>query len=276
MTTGDPRSAEPYIYARGNPLKFVDPLGNLSFDDIPEATDLIQAVALGAALSGIPNYLIDVNDVQSILLNAIQEKTCLDQCAAQGWELVEFIGNHNDLTLDALANLLTPPVKPPPATPPKPTFTVKTSPMPVQAAGPIHAQPTAPKLNTGIGVDGLISDNGGGILNENGAGIVSDYGNGLISERGLGVISDNSLGIVSDKGNGLISDAGGNGVAIAMPVVSNDGGSVVSNDGGSVVSNDGGSVVSNDGGSVINHDGGSSVNRGSKAPATGRAPKGKK
>ena len=251
VTTGDPRSAEPYIYARGNPLKFVDPLGNLSFDDIPEAAPLIQIVALGAALSGIPNYLIDVNDVQSLLLNAIQQQTCLDQCAAQGWELVEFIGNHNDLTLDALANLLTPPVPLPPPTPPKPTFTIGSSPMPVQAAGPIHGQPSPAKLTSGIGVDGLISDNGGGILSDNGAGIVSDYGNGLISERGLGVISDNSLGIVSEKGNGLISDAGGNGVTIATPVVSNDGGSVVSNDGGSVVSNDGGSVVSNDGGSVV-------------------------
>src|SRR6202035_3133407 len=66
ITTGDPRSSEPYIYARGNPLKYIDPRGTLSTDDLEDAGDIIVALALDSFANG-PNYKISFAAAERLL-----------------------------------------------------------------------------------------------------------------------------------------------------------------------------------------------------------------
>jgi RHS repeat-associated protein len=237
VTTGDPRSSEPYIYARGNPLKYVDPLGNLSTDDLQDAQSFLAALALTAALTGLP---VDVNDAQALLLSAINTPACSDSCAYEGWELVDFIGNNNDLNFNDLYALLTPPAPAPPPDPPAPTFVIGSSPMPVQLGLPVAAQPTLPCVGAGSG---------------GAAG----------SPTGLAPLPLPSLlasvpQLTFDAWGHLITQDGGS-------VVSNDGGSLITQDGGSLVARGGDTVlvnglayvVSNDGGSLISQDGGNII-----------------
>ena len=247
ITTGDPRSSEPYVYARGNPLKYIDPLGNLSTDDLQDAGSFLAAIGLSAALTGLP---VDVNDAQALLLSAINTPACSDSCAFEGWELVDFIGNNNDLSFSDLYGLLTPPSPPPPPTPPAPTFVMASSPMPVQLGPPVAAQPTLPCVGAGDGSEG---SNPTGVVQtgSNGNALITQDGGGLITQDGGGVVSHDGGTALPVLGAPVVSHDGGTALPVlGAPVVSHDGGTALPALGAPVVSNDGGSVVSNDGGSA--------------------------
>lgn len=237
FTTGDPRSSEPYIYARGNPLKYVDPLGNLSTDDLQDAQSFLAAIALSAALTGLP---VDVNDAQALLLSAINTPACSNSCAYEGWELVEFIGNNNDLNFNDLYALLTPPAPPPPPDPPAPTFVIGSSPMPVQLGPPVAAQSTLPCVGAGSG--GAAASPTGIAPLPLPALLASipqftfDASGNLISQDGGGVVSNDGGSLISQDGGGILARPGD-------PVLVNGLAYVVSNDGGSLISQDGGGLI---------------------------------
>ena len=252
----DPRSAEPYSYARGNPLLYIDPFGDFSLGDVTQFFG-----SLGSDF---------VNGGKAV-------GTAVANGAAATWGAIETAGSKLQNYLVSLQTHVpaaaSKPVNPPPGPViPPPSIAVQKPALLITNSVALRfckkaKQDTCPAdlvsdlqqlVNNGEGST-IISQDGSGIISQDGSGIISQDGSGIISQDGSGLTqADLTIlaKIISQDGSGNNSkgDSGGG-------VVSNDGGSVVSNDGGSVVSNDGGSVVSNDGGSVVSNDGGSALSK---------------
>jgi hypothetical protein len=220
---------------------YLDPLGSLSFDDIPEAAPLLGVIAFTSYLAtGDQNPLIGFEALLTDLANAYRNGTCVGSCYKQGNELVQFVIDHNNLSLTALSALLTPPSPPPAPDPPAPTFVIGSSPMPVQLGPPVAAQPTLPCVGAGTG-GAAGSPTGLALLPQPGLlasvpQFTFDALGNLVSQDGSGVVSHDGGSLVSENGGAVLASAGDtvlvNGRAY---VVSHDGGSLISQDGSGII-----------------------------------------
>jgi len=227
--TPDPRSAQPYAYARGNPLLYVDPMGDLSYSDLTHSADLIAAT-LWSVVTDQGFGVVHTTAVANSLKASVKAGECNAICEAEGWTFVSFVAAHEGIAWNQLNALLD-------VTPaPKPQAKLSSS---------VGGTALSPALKQSASAKGTCP-NLGCYASAAAATLVAN-GSPFISHDGAGVVATDGASFISHDGAG---------------VVSNDGGTLVSHDGGSVVSNDGGTLISQDGSGVIATDGASAVSPG--------------
>jgi RHS repeat-associated protein len=216
LTTPDPRSAEPYTYARGNPLFYVDPSGAYSWAQITTEQD-----------GRDDNSLLPIFDASLARYYALHIYDPLEN------GLFNLVSTNPGLTWLQLKNRF-----------------ASDAPKPLIARLPPTNQDVLytcnktgsclPSVTAGLAVLVNILHRGNQV-EVNATAIAAGY---VVSHDGGSFVSN----VVSHDGGSFVSNVvshdGGS-------LITQDGGSVVSNDGGSVIGHDGSSVVSNDGSSIV-------------------------
>jgi RHS repeat-associated protein len=217
LTTPDPRSAEPYTYARGNPLLYVDPSGALSWAQISTYQESVR---------GLDNWVPNITDEMAIFADIFDPNAAI---------MVSLIQSHPGLNWWDLHGL---------------ADDAPTNPIPPPSNAWILSScnktgSCSPNLVTGL--TALVLQGQGNQAEVNATAIL--LGNAVISNDGGSVISNDGGSVVSHDGGSVVSHDGGS-------LISQDGGGLISQDGGGVVSHDGGGLISQDGGGLISQDGG--------------------
>src|ERR1019366_7979068 len=160
LTTPDPRSAEPYTYARGNPLFYVDPSGALSWAQISYYQESLSALdnqvpGLAGALPLLANFL----DPNASLMFAL-----IESCPGCNWWQLHYFADD--------ANFGTTPVP----------------------ASNANALSSCLKLNTCdprlvVGLTGLVAQGLGGLAEQSAASIIALGAGNVISNDGGSIVS---------------------------------------------------------------------------------------
>ena len=232
MTTADPRSAEPYTYARGNPLFYVDPTGALTW---------VQISFYQVAVSNAHGLRVDDSHVPTLAEASSLGLSLLD---ANSLAMFNLIRNHPGVNWGDLHNF---------------AVDAPTQPAIQPAASNANALASCNKTR-GLCPNGAVTQltnlvlagQGGSVesaaisamISQDGSTLIGNDGSSLIGNDGSSLIGAGSSTLIGDGGSTLVSNASGT-------LVGPSGGTLISNDGGSVISNDGGSVISNDGGSLV-------------------------
>ncbi len=203
FASSDPLEVEPYAYASGNPLLFIDPLGTRSGPAAPydNALQLLNSIRAGQ---------LDGSDPNSYVVR-----------------FIVFVNQDPGITWTQIESKMYPPVKPAP----------KPAPKLVPGTKPLVANDI--KLDSGY----LNKSTGSCTqTNTCGAG-AAGQATQIPPPRGMSAQPDlhkDALGhlVITENGKDypVAFDSHGN-------VISHDGGSVISHDGGSVISHDGGSLI---------------------------------
>ena len=264
LTTADPRSAEPYTYARGNPLFYVDPTGALTW---------VQISFYQVAVSNAHGLRVDDSHVPTLAEASSLGLSLLD---ANSLAMFNLIRNHPGVNWGDLHNFAvdapTQPAIQPAASNanalascnktrglcPNGAVTQLTNLVLAGQGGSVESAAISAMISqdgsTLIGNDGsslvgndgssLVGNDGSSLIGTDGRSLIGNDGSSLIGNDGSSLIGAGSSTLIGDGGSTLVSNASGT-------LVGPSGGTLISNDGGSVISNDGGSVISNDGGSLV-------------------------
>ncbi len=225
--SADPRSSEPYVYANGNPLRWVDPLGN-------------------------DNVLNVLKDAGTGLLNTVIDGLKYLWSGGE-WVLqkVEGIVKSGLGTRSGTLATSIPPVHPPDPPPPDPPVWVAPAPLP-------HREITGLMLCEKLGycnAKGLISPAGIPVITLSIGKIVSNDGSSIVSNDGASVISNDGSTLVSHDGASLIGHDG----STLIRLVGVDNQDLVRLDIASLVGHDPASLIGHDGRTLVSHDGGSLI-----------------
>ncbi len=224
--TPDPRSTEPYAYARGNPLRYIDPLGDVSYNDLQDAGFVIGeliAYAVVADTFGL-STAITPEEVAEIIYDGLGSGDCVHLCTTEGFLILDVVTAYRGLNWEELNNLLTPPKPPPP--PPHPALIAAPAPIlqpksaaPTRLADPPAAPPVSPLLAPGAANDaGLLTQDGeadysrkigGGLLTQDGGGLLTQDGGGLLTQDGGGLLTQDGGGLLTQDGSSLLGKRGG-------------------------------------------------------------------
>jgi RHS repeat-associated protein len=217
----DPRSAEPYAYASGNPLRFIDPFGKDVVSDwfaeadttvlpglspLPsdEAADYAgdfydRLIALADSFSDDDDFFYYYD-----LANIVNSNLGLDW---QGWEMqVPVVGIASPLEIYQV-----------PSTPSS-TWTIGSVPAPVQTAGPVQLAPItcvcvggcggAAASTTGVASGSLLTQDGGSLLTQDGGSLLTQDGGSLIAQDGGSLIGTGGSTLIGSGGSTLIGSGG--------------------------------------------------------------------
>jgi hypothetical protein len=205
IMTNDPRASEPYSYARGNPLMYVDPLGDSAADEVQALQEAISVYVWVESVSNGGDFQVKRKDIKAFLDYAVSEKICTGLCIVEGYALLSTIHNDNQYASTLLAKLFPPLPPPPAAAPPK-----AAAPPPV-VKQPASAASTPIQLAAGSGAGsgsliaaGTVQAAGLASLITKGAAVISNDGGSLISQDGGGLISQDGGGLISQDGGGLL------------------------------------------------------------------------
>jgi RHS repeat-associated protein len=264
LTTPDPRSAEPYTYARGNPLLYVDPSGALSWAQISTYQESVR---------GLDNWVPNITDEMAIFADIFDPNAAIMVSLIQSHPGLNWWDLHG-LADDAPTNPI-----PPPSNAwilsscnktgsCSPNLVTGLTALVLQGQGnQAEVNATAILLgNAVISNDGgsVISNDGGSVVSHDGGSVVSHDGGSLISQDGGGLISQDGGGVVSHDGGGLISQDGGG-------LISQDGGGLIGNSGSTLIGNSGSTLIGNSGSTLIGNSGSTLIgNSGSTLTGIGQ------
>lgn len=193
----DPRDGSPYSYARGNPMKFHDPLGNGWFSD---------------AWNSFTGWVADTFFPPDTPPADPPDPPAPDPSYD--------VAPSPEIPPDPPADPSPAPVSSdwyaPPPDPPQPA---PDPPAPVIA-------PDATDATGGHccdGLAGLIGHDGASLIGHDGASLITSDGGGLITSDGGGLITSDGGGLITSDGGGLItSDGGGLLPPVASPIISDN------------------------------------------------------
>jgi RHS repeat-associated protein len=219
LTTPDPRSAEPYAYARGNPLFYVDPLGAVSWAQI-------SACQGNASTFDVPDLTLSCGAALFTLL--------VHHIGVSWGSLEEFYADDSPLNASA-------------------TSGSSSKPSNRDELRSCNKLPLSCDPSLVIGLTELVSQGLGNQVEVAAATlaaaqVVSNDGGSVVGVNGSAIVGENSSGVINHDGGSVINHDGGS-------VINHDGGSVINHDGGSVISNDGGSLISQDGAGLLSERG---------------------
>ncbi|MBZ5603978.1 MAG: DUF6531 domain-containing protein [Acidobacteriia bacterium] len=181
-------SANPYPYANGNPLAFVDPSGNSAkWTDSPDAVALFTTAKSLYKAEGL--FVI----ADPVFLNIVA--------------ILQTLAGNPDMTWDDLENALNPPPPQPPPPPPAPTPPPKPAQPIIASSTSKDVLGTAPNLLGGIagtGAAGLIGQDSAGLIGQDSAGLIGQDSAGLIGQDSAGLIGQDSAGLIGQDSAGLI------------------------------------------------------------------------
>ena len=235
LITPDPRSAEPYTYARGNPLFYVDPSGALSWAQI--SAEQIRVRALDNQYPDLYNIL-DVRDPNSTAMFYL----VYHHPGVDWWGLHAFADDAptNPIPPPSNALVLSSCNKTGSCSPRLVTGLTalllqgRGSQVELDASALLAAQVVS--HDGGSLIANVVSHDGGSVISNDGGSVISNDGGSLISQDGGSVISNDGGSIIGEKGNGILGAAQGAGIA------TNNGGNIATNNGGNIATNNGGNI----------------------------------
>jgi RHS repeat-associated protein len=201
----DPRSGEPYVYAAGNPLRYIDPDG--TDITLPPNSPLSKTQADASGQQFAELVQATIAQVQSNWLTA-----ALFANQLSGFEeLLTDVKKYPDLDWIGYAkqyNIDFSPTLPPNPAPPPSNFTVVQKPNPPLTRGLIPPANASTIVKLNLPTAGVISDNSEGMISQDGNTVISNDGGSVISTDGSGVISNDGGSVISTDGSGLLSEKG--------------------------------------------------------------------
>lgn len=233
----NPRTAEPYAYANGNPLRFIDPFGTDAESDSLSAAN-------GTTLpSQSPLWSIDAgdavnyaNDYYNRLIDYSNTFKGYDDYLDTYlffyfYDLATIVNSNQDLDWQGFeANNafygIAPPLEvyQPPPGPPATNWTQTVTPAPVQASGPTLTASTCVKVSgcnsaaaaspTGstpppalANANPVVSNDGGSVVSTDGGSYVDAFGN--LRDSSGRLLTQDGGGLLTQDGGGLLTQDGG-------------------------------------------------------------------
>jgi RHS repeat-associated protein len=206
LITPDPRSAEPYTYARGNPLLYVDPSGAISWAEISQFEIDFNGVG-----NQVPGYLtgVIINTEGWFNPDAFVMAALIWGCPGCTWDQLHSFANG--------ANVAT-------------TAVTRTN---ANALSACLKLKTCLDSDRSVQLTKLVATGFGGYPEVAAASIVAQGGGNLVSHDGGSIVAQGGGNVISNDGGTLISQDG-------MSIITHDGGSIVAQGGGNIVAQGGG------------------------------------